>query len=36
LQATLDYLGETVIPAAKDAKPDQFIDTRVLAQLPKA
>lgn len=36
LQAVLDFLGETTAPAAKQAKPDQFIDTRVLSQLAKS
>jgi hypothetical protein len=35
LQALLDFNAETVLPAAKDAKPEQFVDTRVLAQLGK-
>jgi ABC-type nitrate/sulfonate/bicarbonate transport system substrate-binding protein len=33
LQALLDFNAETVLPAAKDAKPEQFVDTRMLARL---
>jgi NitT/TauT family transport system substrate-binding protein len=35
IQAMLDFLGSTVVPAAKNAKPEQFVDTRFLADLPK-
>ncbi len=35
LQTMLDYLGETIIPEAKNAKPEQFKDLRFLNQLPK-
>ncbi|HEX6511357.1 MAG TPA: ABC transporter substrate-binding protein [Chloroflexota bacterium] len=34
IQYMLDFLSST-IPAAKTAKPEQFIDTRLLGQLPK-
>lgn len=34
IQRMLDYLVETV-PAAKDAKPEQFVDDRFLVGLPK-
>jgi ABC-type nitrate/sulfonate/bicarbonate transport system substrate-binding protein len=36
LQTMLDYLGETIVPEAKNAKPEQFKDLRFLSQLPKA
>jgi ABC-type nitrate/sulfonate/bicarbonate transport system substrate-binding protein len=36
LQALLDFGAETTLPAAKNAKPEQFVDTRVLARLAKA
>jgi ABC-type nitrate/sulfonate/bicarbonate transport system substrate-binding protein len=35
-QEILDYLGETSIPAAKQAKPSQFYDARFLAQIPRS
>jgi len=35
LQAMLDFLGDTTIPAAKNAKPEQFFDTRFIDKLPK-
>lgn len=33
LQSMLDYLGETTVPAAKNAKPQQFYDMRFVNQL---
>jgi ABC-type nitrate/sulfonate/bicarbonate transport system substrate-binding protein len=35
-QSIIDFAASTTLPAAKSAKPDQFIDRRVLDQLPKA
>lgn len=35
LKSMLDFLGDTSIPAAKNAKAEQFIDTRLLSQLAK-
>jgi ABC-type nitrate/sulfonate/bicarbonate transport system substrate-binding protein len=35
LQGMLDFLAETTIPAAKNAKPEQFIDTRFLGQFSR-
>ena len=35
IAAMLDFMSATV-PAAKNAKPEQFVDTRFLSQLPKA
>jgi len=35
IQAMLDFLGSTILPAAKNAKPEQFVDNRFLADLPK-
>jgi ABC-type nitrate/sulfonate/bicarbonate transport system substrate-binding protein len=35
IQSMVDFLSATV-PAAKDAKPEQFVDTSLLAELPKA
>ena len=32
LQGMLDFLAETTIPAARNAKPEEFIDTRFLGQ----
>jgi NitT/TauT family transport system substrate-binding protein len=34
IQQMLDFLSDS-IPAAKNAKPEQFVDTRLLGQLPK-
>jgi ABC-type nitrate/sulfonate/bicarbonate transport system substrate-binding protein len=34
LQGMLDFLAESTIPEAKNAKPEQFIDARFLAGLP--
>jgi NitT/TauT family transport system substrate-binding protein len=36
LQSMLDYLGETTIPAAKSAKPQQFYDMRFVDQIGPA
>ena len=36
LQAMIDFLAPSLPPTAKNAKPAQFVDTRFLAQLPKA
>jgi ABC-type nitrate/sulfonate/bicarbonate transport system substrate-binding protein len=33
LQGMLDFLAETTIPAARGARPEQFIDTRFLGQI---
>ena len=35
LQGMLDFLAETTIPAAKNARPEQFIDTRFLGQFSR-
>ena len=35
IQAEMDYLGDTVTPAAKNHKPEEFIDTRFLSALAK-
>jgi NitT/TauT family transport system substrate-binding protein len=35
LQQMIDFLGKTTIPKAKTAKAAQFVDDRILAQLPK-
>jgi len=35
LQQMLDFLGNTTLPKAKTAKAEQFVDNRILAQLPK-
>ncbi|HEY8692752.1 MAG TPA: ABC transporter substrate-binding protein [Chloroflexota bacterium] len=35
IQYMLDFLS-TAVPAAKTAKPEQFVDTRLLAQVPKS
>jgi ABC-type nitrate/sulfonate/bicarbonate transport system substrate-binding protein len=35
-QEILDYLGDTSIPAAKNAKPQQFYDERFLAQISRS
>lgn len=35
IQSTLNVLGSGQVPAAKSAKPQQFMDVRLLAQLPK-
>jgi len=34
IQAMIDFLGQSV-PAAKNAKPEQFVDARFISQLPK-
>jgi ABC-type nitrate/sulfonate/bicarbonate transport system substrate-binding protein len=35
LTEVLKFLGETTVPPAKDANPEQFIDTRFVDRLPK-
>jgi len=35
LTEMLKFLSETTVPPAKDAKPEQFIDTRFVDKLPK-
>jgi ABC-type nitrate/sulfonate/bicarbonate transport system substrate-binding protein len=35
LQGMLDFLADTTIPAARNAKPEQFIDTRFLGQFSR-
>jgi ABC-type nitrate/sulfonate/bicarbonate transport system substrate-binding protein len=36
IKTIMDFLAGTTLPAAKSARPEQFVDTRLLAQLPKA
>jgi ABC-type nitrate/sulfonate/bicarbonate transport system substrate-binding protein len=36
MQNIIDFLAGTILPAAKDTKPAQFIDTSVLEKLPKS
>lgn len=35
VQGMLDFLAETTIPAARNARPEQFFDTRFLGQMQK-
>ncbi|HLG70542.1 MAG TPA: ABC transporter substrate-binding protein [Chloroflexota bacterium] len=36
LQALLDFNAETVLPQARNANPEQFVDMRILEKLPKS
>lgn len=36
IKAMLDYLGNSTIPAAKTAKAEDFVDTRILSRMAKA
>lgn len=36
IQSMIDFLGRTTLPAAKNAKPEQFVDFSILNQIPKA
>jgi hypothetical protein len=36
IQAMLEFLGNTSMPAAKTAKAEQFVDTRILSRMAKA
>src|SRR5581483_10998802 len=36
LKALLDFNAETVLPQAKNARPEQFVDLRVLEKLPRS
>lgn len=36
IQSMIDFLSRTILPAAKNAKPEQFVDTSILDQLPKS
>lgn len=35
IQSIIDFLASTILPAAKSAKAEQFVDTHILDQLPK-
>jgi ABC-type nitrate/sulfonate/bicarbonate transport system substrate-binding protein len=36
IKSVLEFLADTSVPAAKNAKAEQFVDSRVLDQLPKS
>lgn len=36
IQSMIDFLGATTVPAAKNAKPEQFVDLSIIDSLPKS